>query len=68
MTNEEREANYATHRTRTSDSSIFDEVCLDCGAQEYAIGRDELCERPCGAVRYTVPRVAVAGDITSCAL
>lgn len=41
------EANYATHRPRYSDSSLYDEVCQDCGAKDYAIGADELSARPC---------------------
>lgn len=43
----QREENYKTHRPRSSDSSFYDEVCLDCGAKDYAPGPNELMLRPC---------------------
>lgn len=38
-------SNYLTHKTRYSDSSIYDEVCIWCGATD-AWG-DERLEKPC---------------------
>lgn len=50
-------ANYASHTTRSSDSSLYDEVCTVCGAKDYAGGKDELSERPCrGGPRWDPPR------------
>lgn len=41
-----------------SDSSLYDEVCDDCGARDYTLGLDELSARPCLA-----RRVMENGDI-----
>lgn len=41
-------SNYLTHKgRRMSDSSLFDEICDDCGARDYSSGPDELTERAC---------------------
>lgn len=37
---------HPTHSTRISDSSLYDEVCNNCGANDGALGGDAL-ERPC---------------------
>jgi hypothetical protein len=44
-----RMANSATHRTRYSDSSLYDEVCTVCGARDWTMGEDEIGDRPCTA-------------------
>lgn len=38
---------HETHKTRYSDSSIYDEVCIYCGATD-AIG-DRRLDQPCPA-------------------
>ena len=47
-----------SHKTRYSDSSIYDEVCIYCGATD-ARGSDKL-EKPCpnsnGKPEYDIPR------------
>jgi hypothetical protein len=43
-------ANYQTHRIRVSDSSLYDEICMDCGAKDFTAGEDELSARPCTAL------------------
>lgn len=55
LTGPQRNANYKSHEARSSDSSIFDEVCTVCGAKDYAIGPDELSDRPCTAVKTSEP-------------
>jgi hypothetical protein len=40
-------SHYKTHRTRVSDSSLYDEICMDCGARDFTMGEDELSARPC---------------------
>jgi len=47
LTDEQRAANYLTHKGRYSDSSLYDEVCTRCGARDFVMGPDELSERPC---------------------
>ena len=47
LTQQQKDVNDATHRPRYSDSSLYDEICTDCGAKDFAIGGDELSERPC---------------------
>lgn len=42
-----RNKNAATHKTRMSDSSLYDEVCTVCGARDYSSGPDEIGDRPC---------------------
>jgi hypothetical protein len=46
-TTEQRRANYATHKIRVSDSSLYDEVCTECGARDYTADVDELSENSC---------------------
>lgn len=45
LSKEEIKANYKTHVTRFSDSSVYDEVCVNCGATD-ASG-DERLYMPC---------------------
>jgi hypothetical protein len=52
-------ANYASHKSRSSDSSLYDEVCDDCGARDYTAGPDELSAAPCSA-----PETACTCDST----
>ena len=40
-------ANYLTHEPRFSDSSLYDEVCVICGAKDYVPGEDELSKYSC---------------------
>src|SRR6266404_7203653 len=47
LTKEQRQANSATHKTRYSDSSLYDEVCTVCGARDFSIGPDEIGNAPC---------------------
>ena len=47
LTREQRQANSATHKTRYSDSSLYDEVCTVCGARDWTMGPDEIGDRPC---------------------
>lgn len=48
---------HPSHKTRSSDSSLYDEVCVYCGATD---GRgDHSLKRPC-------PRAPVADDIGEC--
>lgn len=46
------------HRTRMSDSSLYDEVCLYCGARDHIAG-DTLCE-PCTATEAEKVKVDAA--------
>jgi hypothetical protein len=39
--------NYATHKARWSDSSLYDEVCTVCGARDWCPGEDELSKFSC---------------------
>lgn len=48
------------HRTRLSDSSLYDEVCLDCGATD-ARGDDRL-DRPCPAKKSYEGWAVVCSD------
>jgi len=34
------------HVTRLSDSSLFDEICVNCGATDRGHDLDEPCSRP----------------------
>jgi cytochrome c5 len=47
LTREQRQANAATHKTRVSDSSLYDEICTVCGARDWTMGPDEIGDRPC---------------------
>lgn len=47
LTREQRSDNAATHKTRISDSSVFDEICTICGARDYTLGPDEIGDAPC---------------------
>jgi len=47
LTKEQRQANAATHKTRYSDSSLYDEVCTVCGARDWSLGTDEIGDEPC---------------------
>lgn len=47
LTDEQRVANYNSHKPRSSDASTFDEICELCGAKDWTSGRDELSARPC---------------------
>lgn len=49
LTKEQKKANYATHKTRYSDSSLYDEVCEVCGATDY-VGSFKL-NQPCPGKR-----------------
>jgi hypothetical protein len=47
LTREQRQANAATHKTRVSDSSLYDEVCTACGARDWTMGPDDIGDAPC---------------------
>lgn len=56
LTEAQADVNYATHRPRYSDSSLYDEICQHCGAKDYAGGVDELSQRPCSFGLWNPPR------------
>ena len=35
------------HKTRSSDSSFYDEICLLCGATDSRFQRERLLQKPC---------------------
>lgn len=43
----DRQENHDSHRTRFSDSSLYDEVCEDCGARNNTPGVDETVVFSC---------------------
>jgi hypothetical protein len=42
---------YATHKTRVSDASSFDEICTLCGATDARGAEGDLLELPCPGLR-----------------
>jgi len=58
---EVRQANAATHQTRMSDSSLYDEVCVVCGARDFTIGPDEIGDAPCPGPPVTVEWLVARG-------
>lgn len=58
-----RSKNYKSHKTRTSDSSLYDEICTICGARDYTIGPDELSNNPCPG-RSTVTKIPLENYVS----
>lgn len=51
-----------THATRLSDSSLYDEVCVNCGATDTSGKLDQPCPAPVDALKVQIAAVAAARE------
>jgi hypothetical protein len=56
----EQQGPHPSHKTRSSDASSFDEICVNCGATDNPHGKDnpkwaQPCPHPDGPAKWAIP-------------